>query len=123
MHPLKPLTPIASIEDSSSSRLVTSKRMSVSKHRLIGSKCQLEDSLSCTRRMSVFERLGVKGMKKKKLAHLLEPLSLVESMEDFSSSRSITSKRVNVSKQKPTGTQRWLEETCLALNAHRFSSV
>ena len=66
MHPPKPLTPIVSVEDSSSSCSVTSKSVSASKHRPIGSKHRLEDSLSCTKRTLIFERLRVKGVEKKK---------------------------------------------------------
>ena len=45
---------------------MSSKCVHASKHRSAGSKCQLKDSLSCTKHTSVLERLGAKGMEKKK---------------------------------------------------------
>ena len=66
MHPSKPLTLIALVEDSSSLCSVTSKSVSASKHMPTGSKHQLKDNLSCTKRTSVFKRLGAKGVEKKK---------------------------------------------------------
>ena len=44
--------------------------------------------------------------KRKKVVPPREPLTPIESVEDSSSSRSITSKRVSVSKSKPAGSQR-----------------
>ena len=51
-------------------------------------------------------------MHKRKTATLpREPLAPIESVADSSSSHSVTSKRVSVSKQKPTGSQYQLEES------------
>ena len=66
--PREPLAPIKSAADSSSSLSVTSKRVSVSKQKPTGSQHHLEESLSHTRRTSVFERLGSNGSNKRRYA-------------------------------------------------------